>query len=183
MSGVEESSTKKIILKSSDGEAFVIAKAVAIKSQTVKNLIEVEDVVDDTGIPISEVTGRILAKVIEYCKKHVEAESSDGKTSDDELKKWDAEFVNVDKPTLFDLIMAANYLDIKSLLDLTCMTVADMIKDKTPEEIRKILNIEDDLTAEEKEELRRENQWAFEWLDFRVFGLVSIFIFSKFKDS
>jgi len=160
MSGVEESSTKKIILKSSDGVTFVIAKAIAMKSQTVKNLIE--DVGEDTGIPISEVTGRILAKVIEYCKKHVEAESSDGNHSEDELKKWDAEFVNVDKPTLFDLIMAANYLDIKSLLDLTCMTVADMIKGKTPEEIRKTFNIENDFTTEEEEELRRENQWAFE---------------------
>jgi len=160
MSGVEESSTKKIILKSSDGDTFVIAKAVAMKSQTVKNLIE--DVGEDTGIPISEVTGRILAKVIEYCKKHVEVESSDGNPSKDELKKWDAEFVNVDKPTLFDLIMAANYLDIKSLLDLTCMTVADMIKGKTPEEIRKTFNIENDFTTEEEEELRCENQWAFE---------------------
>jgi len=160
MSSVEESSTKKIILKSSDGETFVIAKAVAMKSQTVKNLIE--DVGEDTGIPISEVTGRILAKVIEYCKKHVEAESSDGKPSEDELKKWDAEFVKVDKPTLFDLISAANYLDIKSLLDLTCMTVADIIKAMTPEEIRNFLNIKDDFTAEEKKELRRENQWAFE---------------------
>jgi len=93
MSFVEESSTKKVILKSSDGETIVIAKAVAIKSQTVKNLIE--EVVDDDVIPIFEVTGRILAKVIEYCKKHVEAESSDGNPSDDELKKWDAEFVMV----------------------------------------------------------------------------------------
>ncbi|MED6151169.1 hypothetical protein PIB30_079775, partial [Stylosanthes scabra] len=31
----------------------------------------------------------------------------------------------------------ANYLNIKSLQDLTCQTVADMIKGKTPEEILK----------------------------------------------
>lgn len=32
---------------------------------------------------------------------------------------WDKDFVKVDDETLFNLILAANYLDIKSLLDLT----------------------------------------------------------------
>ncbi|WOL00442.1 SKP1-like protein 1B [Canna indica] len=59
-------------------------------------------------------------------------------------------------------VKAANYLNIKGLLDLTCQTVADMIKGKTPEEIRKTFNIKNDYTPEEEEEVRRENQWAFE---------------------
>jgi S-phase kinase-associated protein 1 len=60
------------------------------------------------------------------------------------------------------VLQAANYLNIKGLLDLTCQTVADMIKGKTPEEIRKTFNIKNDFTPEEEEEVRRENQWAFE---------------------
>jgi len=56
---------------------------------------------------------------------------------------------------------AANYLNIKGLLDLTCQTVADMMKGKTPEEIREIFNIKNDFTKEE-DEIRRENQWAFD---------------------
>ena len=59
-------------------------------------------------------------------------------------------------------LQAANYLNIKELLDLTCQTVADMIKNKTPEEIRRIFNIVNDFTPEEEEEVRKENQWAFE---------------------
>lgn len=62
----------------------------------------------------------------------------------------------------FQFFQAANYLNIKGLLDLTCQTVADMIKGKTPEEIRKTFNIKNDFTPEEEEEVRRENQWAFE---------------------
>lgn len=60
------------------------------------------------------------------------------------------------------ILQAANYLNIKNLLDLTCQTVADMIKGKTPEEIRATFNIKNDFTPEEEEEVRRENQWAFE---------------------
>ncbi|WCJ32700.1 SKP1-like protein 1A [Euphorbia peplus] len=158
-------SSKKIVLKSSDGESFEVEEAVAVESQTIKHMIE--DDCADNGIPLPNVTSKILAKVIEYCKKHVEsgaakAEDRSSASSDDDLKTWDADFVKVDQATLFDLILAANYLNIKGLLDLTCQTVADMIKGKTPEEIRKTFNIKNDFTAEEEEEVRRENQWAFE---------------------
>ncbi|KAF8093915.1 hypothetical protein N665_0374s0007 [Sinapis alba] len=68
----------------------------------------------------------------------------------------------MDKPTLFDLINAANYLNIKNLFNLTCQTAADMITGKTVDEIRTFLNIENDFTPEEEAEMRAENQWAYE---------------------
>ena len=48
----------------------------------------------------------------------------------------------------------------QELLDLTCKTVANMIKGKSPEEIRKTFNITNDFTPEEEEQIRRENEWA-----------------------
>ncbi|XAR59846.1 hypothetical protein NMG60_11015834 [Bertholletia excelsa] len=154
------STSKTIVLKSSDGETFEVEESVAVESQTIKHMIE--DNCADNSIPLPNVTSKILAKVIEYCKKHVETPKSDDKSVEDELKNFDAEFVKVDQGTLFELILAANYLNIKSLLDLTCQTVADMIKGKTPEEIRKTFNIKNDFTPEEEEDVRRENAWAFE---------------------
>ncbi|KAG0472678.1 hypothetical protein HPP92_014116 [Vanilla planifolia] len=152
---------KRINLKSSDGEEFVVEAPVAMLSKTIRHMIE--DGCAESGIPLPNVTSKILAKVVEYCKKHVESSSAgEAKTVEEELKAWDSDFVKVDQATLFDLILAANYLDIKGLLDLTCQTVADMIKGKTPEEIRKTFNIKNDFTPEEEEEVRRENQWAFE---------------------
>lgn len=35
----------------------------------------------------------------------------------------------------FEILMAANYLDIKGLLNTTCKVVANMIKGRTPKEI------------------------------------------------
>ncbi|KAK9941626.1 hypothetical protein M0R45_007328 [Rubus argutus] len=153
---------KMITLKSSDEEIFEIEEAVALESETIKHMVE--DGCADNAIPLPNVTSSILAKVLEYCNKHVE----EGKDQDnkeeksDKLKAFDADFVKVDQNVLFDLILAANYLNIKGLLDLTCQAVADMIKGKTPEEIRKHFNIKNDFTPEEEEEVRRENQWAFE---------------------
>nr|GEX87553.1 SKP1-like protein 1B [Tanacetum cinerariifolium] len=133
---------------------------VALESQTIKHVIE--DECADTVIPLPNVTSKILSKVIEYCKKHVEAPKTEDKVVEEDLKSFDTNFVKVDEGTLFDLIMAANYLNIKSLLNLTCQAVADMIKGKTPEEIRKTFNIKNDFTPEEEKEVRRENAWAFE---------------------
>ena len=124
-------------------------------------------------------TPTLLPQVLEYCKFHAKvtplapAPTAEGappppappageRVTDDEVKDYDADFVKVDQSTLFELILASNYLNIKPLLDLSCLTVANMIKGKTPEEIRKTFNIPNDFTPEEEEEVRRENQWAFE---------------------
>ncbi|KAL4633550.1 hypothetical protein ACB092_04G131000 [Castanea dentata] len=164
MSSSSTSAEKKITLRSSDGEAFEVEEKVVTESQTIKHMIE-----DDySEIPLPNVTSNILTLVIEYCKKHVEAGNpetsyfSGNEKSDDPLAAWDAEFVKVDQNTLFDLILAANYLNIKGLLDLTCKTVADMMRGKTIEEIRHVFHIKNDYTPEEEEAVRRENQWAFE---------------------
>lgn len=64
--------------------------------------------------------------------------------------------------TILHLILAANYLNFEGLLNLASQTVADYIKDKQPEEVRKIFNIENDFTPEEEEEIRKENAWTFD---------------------
>ncbi|KAM7273807.1 hypothetical protein ACFE04_028471 [Oxalis oulophora] len=154
---VSSSSSKKITLKSSDNELFEVDEADILISQMIKNMIDGVDCCVEEGFP--NVTATILAKVIEYCKKHSAANDS---TDRNLLKSWDADFVNVDQETLFDLIMAANYLKIQSLLDLTCQTVANMIRGKTPEEIRQTFHIQNDYTPEEEEQVRKEMLWAFE---------------------
>ncbi|XP_057957198.1 SKP1-like protein 1A [Malania oleifera] len=151
-------SARKIMARSSDGETFEVDEILALESQSIKHMIE--DDCADNGIPLPNVIGRILAKVIKYCKKHVKAPNIEKRGGvNEELKSWDAEFVKVDQATLFDLILAANYLNIKTLLDLTCLTVADMIKGKTPEEMRKTFNIKNDFTPEEEEKERMERDF------------------------
>ena len=145
-------------LKSSDGHEFDVPENAANMSETIKNMIE--DTGTEMAVPLHNVAGKTLAKVIEYCKYHAERQAD--KDNNEEVATWDGEFVKVDQATLFDLILAANYLNIKELLELTCEKVASMIKGKTQEEIRKTFNIQNDFTPEEEEQVRKENQWAFE---------------------
>ena len=52
------------------------------------------------------------------------------------VDQWHADYVNVDQELLFEIVMAANYLDIKPLLELSCAKVASLIKGKSVQEIR-----------------------------------------------
>ena len=59
----------------------------------------------------------------------------------DVVSEWDAKFVDIDQEELFEIIMAANYMNIQELLDLTCAKVASMIKGKTSDEIKKTFKL------------------------------------------
>ncbi|KYO20282.1 serine/threonine-protein phosphatase 2A catalytic subunit alpha isoform [Alligator mississippiensis] len=159
-----------IKLQSSDGEIFEVDVEIAKQSVTIKTMLEdlgMDDEGDDDPVPLPNVNAAILKKVIQWCTHHKddppppEDDENKEKRTDD-IPVWDQEFLKVDQGTLFELILAANYLDIKGLLDVTCKTVANMIKGKTPEEIRKTFNIKNDFTEEEEAQVRKENQWCEE---------------------
>ncbi|KAG8311078.1 suppressor of kinetochore protein mutant [Homalodisca vitripennis] len=122
---------------------------------------------EEEVVPLPNVNSAILKKVIQWATYHKddppppEDDENKEKRTDD-ISSWDADFLKVDQGTLFELILAANYLDIKGLLDVTCKTVANMIKGKTPEEIRKTFNIKNDFSASEEEQVRKENEWCEE---------------------
>ena len=141
---------------------------VPVQYSNISNNTEDCDDEDVTEIPLPNVKAAVLRKVIEFCKHH----SSEPMTEIEKplksaqmaevVQKWYADFVAVEQVLLFELILAANYMDIKPLLDLTCATVASMIKGKTPEEIRKTFNIANDFSPEEEAQVREENKWCEE---------------------
>ncbi|WFD29083.1 TATA-binding protein-associated factor mot1 [Malassezia sp. CBS 17886] len=168
-----------VLLTTSDNEHFTVDRDVAERSVLIKQMIE--DIGEtDQPIPLPNVSSSVLTKVLEYCSHH----RNDLPTSSDDtdemrrratdISEWDAKFIQVDQEMLFEIILAANYLDIKSLLDVGCKTVANMIKGKQPEEIRKLFNIQNDFTPEEEAQIRRENSVAMGSPATRLDRLVSL---------
>ncbi len=159
-------------LESSDKIIFEVEKDSALQSDTIKNMFEDITSASDESlptIPLPNIDGKMLKKIIEYWNWHKtnptliseeqKEKEKDEKRTDD-IIPWDLEFCKVDNATLFELILAANCLDVKPLLDLACKTVANMIKGKTPDEIRKTFNIKNDFTAAEEEQVKKENEWC-----------------------
>ena len=148
-------------LVSADGQDFLVDSDVMTKfSKTIKDLVD-DMTGETTDIPLPNVTANILAKVVEYCKYHSEnPDTTPEEKRTDNVCQWDLDFMKVDQSTLFELMLAANYMDIPGLLDLACVTVANMIKGRTPEEIRKTFNIKNDFSEAEELQIRKENEWA-----------------------
>mmetsp|Transcript_22021 Transcript_22021/g.62603 ORF Transcript_22021/g.62603 Transcript_22021/m.62603 type:complete len:171 (-) Transcript_22021:260-772(-) len=166
-----EESTGSVNLISKEGDSFPVPTAVANMSELVKTMMD-EDAEDDedspTEIPLPNVKSQVLRKVIEFCEHHLQEPMTEiekplkSQNMADVVQKWYADFVDLEQVLLFELILAANYMDIKPLLDLTCATVASMIKGKTPEEIRATFNITNDFSPEEEAQVREENKWCEE---------------------
>lgn len=165
--GLEDDAGDEMLkLVSQENEKFGVERKVAIMSELVKTMAEGD--ADEKEIPLPNVKAEVLKKVVAYMKFHAESPAKEiekplkSANMSDVVSQWDADFVDVDQELLFELILAANYMDIKPLLDLTCAKVASMIKGKTPEQIRKTFNIQNDFTPEEEEAVRAENKWAEE---------------------
>ncbi|KAG5616174.1 hypothetical protein H5410_015998 [Solanum commersonii] len=92
------SSTKFLTLKTCDDKKFVLDEAIAIRSQTIKNMVE-DDCVSNV-IPLPNADSKTMSKVIEYWKKH----SEEG-VSKDMLMDFDNDFVKVHHSILHVLIL------------------------------------------------------------------------------
>ncbi|KHJ42806.1 Skp1 family, dimerization domain protein [Trichuris suis] len=183
--------SRKLRVVSSDGETFEVEAECLKMSNTIRTMLE-DLCIDESQaelepIPLMNVNAVILKKVIQWCAYHYDDppmmnDDECKERRSDDINAWDAEFLKVDQGTLFELILvglvnqclskgsccttlnfkAANYLDIKGLLEVACKTVANMIKGKTPEEIRRTFNIRNDFTPQEEEQIRKENSWCEE---------------------
>ena len=155
-----------ITLVSSDGEKMQISSKAAQRSQLVKGIIE--DYPDDAEVPLNNVKSGILKKIKEYLEHYQDSDPKEierplaSQNYQDCVEAWDFEFINIELDTIFEIILAANYMDIKPLLELASSKIASIIKGKTPEEIRKIFNIQNDFTPEEEQQIRDENQWCMD---------------------
>ena len=130
-----------------------------------------EDDDDAAVIPIPKASSNCLARVVEFCKHHAEEPLNpiqtplEGETLDAILgQQWYREYIGPDRTNqslVFELVAAANFMEIQPLLDLACLRVSIDLQGKSTEEIRVMLNIPK-MTPEEEKKAREEHSWIFE---------------------
>ena len=79
------------------------------------------------------------------------------------LPTWAIDFCNQTLDELFDVIVAANYLQLPAILDVALGKVATIVKSlKTNDEIRATFGIKNDLTPEQEKYIEEETRWCEE---------------------
>ena len=136
-------------------EKFQLSRKDATLSILVNSVMQTDTQTKEIDLP--QIPANVLKDIVKYLQHH------NGKVPqeipcpvrsinmhqivDD---PWDAEFIDsFEKTEIFEIILAANYMDIHPLLHLGCAKIATLIKQLDQKEINKII--------EEEEKYRREN--------------------------
>lgn len=135
-----------------------VPREVIAQSKMIAGMLE--DMGDCTDvISLPQISEQTFKHVLEFCEYH--RESTSAKTGRMfVMKGWEKQFCNRKDNVIFDMIVAANMLEIEPLLDLLCKTVANMIKGLTVEQIRDRFHIVNDFSPEEEAEIRAESEWT-----------------------
>ena len=162
--GLDEDECSKITLVSNDRAEFVIDKHYAIISKLVAKGVLDEDA-DTMEI---KLPAKVLGYIVEYMnhvkgvepdENHISKPLKSNSLTESGATPWESKFVeDVDRhrPDLYDLTLAANYMDIPSLLKLGVAKVASLIKGKSLSEVKKILNKDSPDAKEEKSEQKEK---------------------------
>ncbi|KAJ2078800.1 hypothetical protein H4R24_004224 [Coemansia sp. RSA 988] len=165
-----------IKLAAADGAVISVEQDMAEQSGTIRNILN--DVgISTKPIPVPNVSGPILSKVVDYWRHHrgdasrqrpreplpgEENDSSEAATQRaiSLMDDFDHEFCRIDQGTLFDIMLAANFLDVPPLLDLIGYTVANKMKGKTVAEMRATFQAKNNFTPEQEQQALRDNAWC-----------------------
>jgi len=174
VAGLDDSSfnRKPITLVSNDTKKYTVEYKFASISTLIKTSLEGDDKADELKLP--SVNGDILELIVNYMNEHkgveppiIEKPLRSKVMKDVVAHKQDADYIDKigeDRQRLYNLILGANYMDIKSLLHLGCAKVASLVKGQPLEKIKEILDpnykpsaVDEKKSDEKKSDEKRAN--------------------------
>ena len=161
----------KIQCKTAEGDKVQVKVALLLMSRTFERMWKDLNLASgghkDFLFPVPQVSTRTFKKVVEWLKEHlgepvpvIETDETTNERKWFTLTEYEKNFFDVNAEELAELLQAGNYLDIPSLYLCGCQSLAAIIKEKPAEEICAKFGLEDNLTKDEKEAIKRKNVWC-----------------------
>lgn len=160
----------------SDKQQCILPIKVALCSEMIASLVTATQCTSlrldgDRADGVPEINSATLKRIVEFCKYHslenpAKPDAPKRTLRPDDMDDWDKKFVseeNLEQKQLFDLILAANYMNFKDLLDVSCKALANRLKGKAPQEIVKyfkaVYPFDKEYTPEEEAQVRKDHPW------------------------
>ena len=156
---------EEIQISSCEGNIYKISKKAAMRSGIIKGMIE--DFPDDISFPMKSIKGNILEKIKEYLMHYKDEEPQKieiplkSNNFSECIDNWDFNFLGNDIDIIFDLLEAANYMDIKPLHELVSAYLGSNIRGINSNSILKDFEIEK-LSDIEKQEILSDKKYLEE---------------------
>ena len=160
---------EEIILISSESNPVEIKAKAAKRSNLIKEFIKD---FPENNIPLNSINYKTLLKIKEYLEHYENSEPKEirqplpKKDFKNIVDSWDYNFIDLQNETIFEIMLAANYMDIRPLLNLTCAKIASEITGKNEQQIRDLFKMGKDCGIDENETEDNIENKSFKIVDF-----------------
>ena len=145
---------EEIILISSESNPVEIKAKAAKRSNLIKEFIKD---FPENNIPLNSINYKTLLKIKEYLEHYENSEPKEirqplpKKDFKNIVDSWDYNFIDLQNETIFEIMLAANFMDIRPLLNLTCAKIASEITGKNELQIKDLFKMGKDRDMNENE--------------------------------
>ena len=137
-----------IRLIAADGGSFTINKNYAMISKLIKTSLESDPTATEIPLQDKQVSTKVLKEIVDFMQEHKGTEPPiverplRSKLMSEVTSSWCASFIDrigEERQFLYDIVSVSNYMDIQSLLHLSCAKIASLIKGQPLDKIKEIL--------------------------------------------
>ena len=160
-------------LVSNQGTRYTIDKRGIQHSDLLKSMVEMDSTVSE--YVVHDAPDDVLHIIVRYMEYHIATPPKPTQrplTSrlKDVVDDWDFDLMlelefdesQMDKRRfMYNLFQVVWRIDMRSLIDLICMKFVEMMKHKTPDQIRSLFDIENDLTEQDMKHLKETTKFVF----------------------
>jgi ubiquitin-large subunit ribosomal protein L40e len=159
-------------LISKEGDSYEVGVKAAKISLLITRMADSGGGTIDDDIPLTVVPNAILEKIVEFMKHYNDevmntiAKPIVAATLSEVVQTWYADFItSCDQPTVFQLLLAANFMDIPPLLNLCGAAVVMSTKGKDTAGIQAVLGLDPKVDGPEAAAMRTDDQYKWAELE------------------
>lgn len=147
-----------MLVLTSDACTFTVPDQVVEACGTLKTACDARIASEDV-VPVPNVSSACMTRIVEYYTKLADLHCL-GAPATSIVSYKTRFFQRLSRPELYATMEALNFLDGTTMMNDSCMYVAELIRGCSPNDLREIFMLPSDMTSDEAREMADHLAWA-----------------------